>query len=136
MGRGKVGTVGGEATANYCKKKKRAKEKIERGVGRSEPSVTKIPQTTSKKRKASGRKKGRERERKREEREIGKVQKKTHLKQQKCGRKKNWRGMGRSEWSVSRIPQTIVKKRSERIYPKTMWWRFHLLRMRISRVAA
>ena len=65
MGRGKVGTVGGEATANYCKKKKRAKEKIERGVGRSEPSVTKIPQTTSTKKKGE-RKEKRERERERE----------------------------------------------------------------------
>ena len=70
MGRGKVGTVGGEATANYCKKKKRAKEKIERGVGRSEPSVTKIPQTTSKKKKGE-RKEKRERERERERERSG-----------------------------------------------------------------
>ena len=82
MGRGKVGTVGGEATANYCKKKEAGQRKNRERSGKvGTVGNEDTPNYFQKKETRAEGKKG-EREREREEREIGKVKKKkTNLKQ-------------------------------------------------------
>ena len=68
MGRGKVGTVGGEATANYCKKKEAGQRKNRERSGKvGTVGNEDTPNYFQKKeRRAEGKKGERERERERE----------------------------------------------------------------------